>query len=188
MTTMNRTETPRGIDLDAPSRRLLDASLVLGPLAYLALDCAYAARGWWDGPTGAAHTVIAALYGITALKLVSINRGRLQAALLAVAVLGIVGNAGVGQDTVHVALGGNDLFDASGPATVFKMMGFFFPLTFLITAVGLRRRTPVWWAPLLAVGAVLFPLAHVNNISWLAITDAVIMLLALGSLTRVLTD
>jgi hypothetical protein len=188
MTTLTHADTGQGVELGSPVRRLLDASLVLAPLAYLALDCSYAARGWWDGPTGAAHTVIAALYGIAALKLVSINRGRLQAVLLVVALLGVVGNAGVGDDTVHVALGGNDLFLESGPATVFKMMGFFFPLTFLISAAGLRRRTPLWWAPLLAVGAVLFPIAHVNNISWLAILDAVVMLLALGSLTRVLRD
>jgi hypothetical protein len=132
--------------------------------------------------------LVAAVYGVTALKLATITRGRLQAALILVAVLGIVGNAGVGQDTVHVALGGNDLFDEGGPATVFKMMGFFFPLTFLVAAAGLRRRTPAWWAPLLALGAVLFPVAHVNNISWLAIVDGVVMLLALGSLMRVLRD
>jgi hypothetical protein len=187
MTTPTRS-APADLALDSPARRLLDAALVLGPLAYLALDCSYAARGWWDGPTGAAHTVIAALYGITALKLVSVNRGRLQAVLLVVAVLGIVGNAGVGQDTVHVALGGNDLFDENGPATVFKAMGFFFPLTFVLAAAGLRRRTPAWWAPLLALGGVLFPVAHVNNISWLAIADGLVMLLALGSLMRVLRD
>jgi len=188
MTTVISPHAAEQPGLDLPTRRLLDASLLLGPLAYLALDCAYSARGWWDGPTGAAHTLVAALYGVTALKLVSINRGRLQSVLLVVAVLGIVGNAGVGTDTVHVALGGNDLFQESGPANVFKMMGFFFPLTLLVAAIGLRRRTPSWWAPLLAVGAVLFPVAHVNNISWLAITDPVIVLLALGSLTRVLRD
>jgi hypothetical protein len=188
MSTLTRPDTADAVAPDAPVRRLLDAALVLGPLAYLALDCSYAARGWWDGPTGAAHTLVAALYGLTALKLVSVTRGRLQAVLLVVALLGVVGNAGVGEDTVHVALGGNDLFLESGPATVFKMTGFFFPLTFLVAAAGLRRRTPGWWAPLLAIGAVLFPVAHVNNISWLAIADAVVMLLALGSLTRVLRE
>jgi hypothetical protein len=166
---------------DQPTRRLLDASLLLAPLAYLAIDCSYAVRGWDDGPTAALHILAAALYGLAALGLVALIRGRAQALLLVVAVLGLVGNAGVGQNTLHVALGGNDLFDEGGPANVFKTMGFFFPLTFLLAAWFLRRRSPWWWSPLLAVGAILFPIAHVANISWLAILDALVMLAALGT-------
>lgn len=89
-----------------PTARLLDTSLLLGPLAYLAADCSYAARGWNDGPTAAMHIVAAAIYGLTAVKLVSLTRGRTQALLLVVALLGIVGNAGVGENTLHIALGG----------------------------------------------------------------------------------
>jgi hypothetical protein len=175
---------PAALDAtNTPAGRLLDAALLLGPLGYLALDCSYAARGWSDGPTAALHIVAAALYGLTAVKLVSLTRGWTQAVLLVVAVLGLVGNAGVGENTLHVALGGNDLFDAQGPANVFKTMGFFFPLTFLLAALALRSRTPRWWPPLLALGAVLFPVAHVANISWLAIVDALVMLIALGTCT-----
>ncbi|MBV9822491.1 MAG: hypothetical protein JO144_09645 [Actinobacteria bacterium] len=174
--------------LSAPTERLLDAALLLGPLGYLALDCGYAVRGWDDGPTAALHILAAALYGLTALRLVGLTRGRAQVVLLVVAVLGLVGNAGVGENTLHVALGGNDLFDESGPANLFKAMGFFFPLTFLLAALLLRHRTPRWWPPLLALGAVLFPVAHVANISWLAILDAVLMLVALGSCRQVLRD
>jgi hypothetical protein len=176
------TADPRAVD------RLLDASLLLAPLAYLVVDSCYAVRGWDDGTTAALHIVAAGLYGLAALKLVSLTSGRTQAALLVVAVLGIIGNAGVGENTLHIATGGNDLFDEHGPANLFKSLGFFFPLTFLITAVALRGRTPAWWSPLLALGAVLFPVAHVANIGWLAITDAVVMLLALGACTRVVDD
>ena len=182
-----RAGTPVTPDMTGPTRRLLDGCLLLAPLAYLALDCSYAVRGWNDGPTAALHVVAAALYGLAALALVSRVRGRAQALLLVVAVLGMIGNAGVGENTLHVALGGNDLFDAHGPADLFKTMGFFFPLTWLLTAMSLRDRTPSWWPPLLAVGAVLFPIAHVGNVSWLAIVDALVMLTALGtypSLTR----
>lgn len=167
-------------EVAGPAERLLDASLLLGPLAYLVVDCSYAVRGWSDGPTAAMHIVAAAIYGLTAVKLVSLTRGRTQALLLLVALPGIVGNAGVGENTLHIALGGNDLFDASGPANVFKTMGFFFPLTFLIAAFALRHRAPRWWPPLLALGGVLFPIAHVANISWLAVVDALVMLVALG--------
>lgn len=170
--------------LDAPLRRTLSLSLVLAPLCYLVLDSAYAARGWWDAPIGAAH-VLAAIYGVAALALVLMVRGRGQVVLLVVAMLGVVGNAGVGDNALHVGLGGNDLFQESGPANLFKTIGFFFPLTFLVAAALLARRTPTWWWLLLGSGAVLFPVAHVVNISWLAIVDGVIMLAALGSLERV---
>lgn len=168
-----------------PVRRLLDVSLVLAPLAYLVVDSSYAVRGWDDGATAALHIVAAGLYGLAALKLVSLVRGRSQAVLLAIAVFGAIGNAAVGENTLHIATGGNDLFDEGGPANLFKTMGFFFPLTFLVAALALRRRTPAWWAPLLALGAMLFPVAHVLNISWLAILDAGIMLIALGTCATV---
>jgi len=163
-----------------PVSALLNASLIFGPLAYLFLDSTYAARGWWDAQTGALHIVVAAVYGVTAVRLVTLTRGRLQAVLLVVAMLGVVGNAGVGDDALHVGLGGNDLFLEDGPANVFKAMGFFFPLTLLLAAAGTWRRVPVWNSVLLALGAVLFPVAHVANISWLAITDGVVLVLALG--------
>jgi hypothetical protein len=163
-----------------PVSTLLNASLIFGPLAYLFLDSTYAARGWWDAQTGALHIVVAAVYGVTAIRLVTLTRGRLQAVLLVVVMLGVVGNAGVGDDALHVGLGGNDLFLENGPANVFKAMGFFFPLTLLLAAAGTWRRVPVWNSVLLAVGAVLFPVAHVANISWLAIADGVVLVLALG--------
>lgn len=188
MTVSTSTAPPALTRPEDPVRRLLDGALLAAPLAYLALDCSYATRGWDDGTTAALHIVAAAIYGLAALKLVSLTRGRTQAILLVAAVLGVVGNAGVGENTLHIALGGNDLFDASGPANVFKTMGFFFPLTFLIAAVALRHRAPIWWAPLLALGAVLFPIAHVGNISWLAVIDAVIMLAALGTCTAVVRE
>ena len=139
MTDLAHDTAPAAIEVAAPTQRLLAASLLLAPIAYLAVDCCYVVRGWDDGPTAAMHVLAAALYGLAAIKLVSLTRGRTQAVLMAVAVLGIVGNAGVGDNTLHIALGGNDLFDEQGPANVFKTMGFFFPLTFVIAAVALQR-------------------------------------------------
>ena len=166
----------------SPTTKLLNAALIFGPLAYLFLDCTYATRGWWDAQTGALHIVVAAVYGITAIRLVTLAEGRLQAVLLVVAMLGVVGNAGVGDDTLHVGLGGNDLFQEDGPANLFKAMGFFFPLTLLLTVAAIRKRVPAWVSVLLAVGALAFPVAHVQNIAWLAILDGVILVLALGYL------
>lgn len=186
MSVTTSSTTPVAPSLDPATERLLAASLLAAPLAYLALDCSYAVRGWDDGTTAALHVLAAGLHGIAGLALVRLSRGPLQAVLLAVAVLGTIGNAGVGQNTLHVALGGNDLFDEHGPAILFKAMVFFFPLTFLLAAVALRRLMPTWWPALLALGAVLFPVGHVANISWHAILDAVVMLIALGMCAAVL--
>jgi hypothetical protein len=186
MTLANPT-APAATEPGQPVQRLLDASLFLAPLAYLVVDSSYAVRGWDDGTTAALHIVAAGLYGLAAVKLVSLTSGRTQAVLLVIAVLGIIGNAGVGENTLHIATGGNDLFDENGPANLFKSMGFFFPLTFLVAAGALRRRTPAWWPPLLALGAIVFPAAHVSNISWLAILDAGIMLIALGTCSAVVS-
>ena len=166
----------------SPLARLLDASLLLGPLAYLFLDTTYVVRGWWDADAGALHVVVAALYGLTALRIVTLAGGRLQAVLAVVAVLGVVGNAGVGHNTLSVGLGGIDLFMEDGPANVFKSMGFFFPLTLLLGAVALRGRVPAWTWLTLAVAAVAFPVAHVQNIDWLALADAVAVVVVLGVL------
>lgn len=171
-----------------PTSALLDLSLIFGPLCYLFLDTTYAVRGWWDAPTGALHVVVAGIYALTALRLVAIARGRLQAVLLVVAVFGVVGNAGVGFDTIQVGLGGLDLYQENGAANVLKVLGFFFPLTLLLGAVALRGRVPTWQPLLLGIGALVFPVAHVADIAWLAILDAVLVVLALGYLFAVRDD
>ena len=76
-----------------PTGTLLNLSLIAGPLCYLFLDTTYAVRGWWDAPTGALHVVVAGVYALTAVRLVTLARGRLQAALLVVAMFGVIGNA-----------------------------------------------------------------------------------------------
>src|SRR4051794_35374138 len=79
----NLTRTPARTTLDtSPMERVLDASLLLAPLAYLAVDSSYAVRGWDDGPTAAMHILAAAVYGIAAVKLVSMTAGRTEAVLL----------------------------------------------------------------------------------------------------------
>src|SRR6478735_5591536 len=171
-----------------PTGTLLNLSLIAGPLCYLFLDTTYAVRGWWDAPTGALHLVVAGVYALTAVRLVMMAQGRFQAAMLVVAMFGVVGNAGVGYDTIQVGLGGSDLFQQGGPANLLKVLGLFFPLTLLLAAVALRSQVPPWQPALLGIGALLFPVAHVANISWLAILDAVLIFFALGYLFSVRED
>lgn len=166
-----------------PATRVLQLSLLAGPLFFLFVDSMYAARGWWDGWSANLHAIGAVIYGGTALALVLLTRGRWQAVLAVVALLGVAGNAGVADNTLHISLGAADLFDSTASTTqLIKLGGFFFPLTFLIAAFTIRAAVPLWNRILLAVGAVIFPVAHVGNIKPLAIVDAVIMVVALGAI------
>lgn len=169
--------------IGTPATTLLRFSLLAGPLFYLFVDSLYSARGWTDGWTANLHAIGAVIYGGTALALVLLTRGRWQAVLAVVALLGAAGNAGVADNTLHVSLGAKDLFDSTAStAQLVKFGGFFFPMTFLIAAVAIRVAVPVWSRVLLALGAVIFPMAHVGNISVLAIVDAVVMVVALGGI------
>ena len=135
----------------------------------------------WDAQTGALHIVAAALYGVTALRLVTLAEGRLQAVLLVVAMLGVVGNAGVGTTRCTSGSAATTSSWKDGPPTSSRRWGS-------------SSRSPCCWPPwpfgsgcrvvsaLLAVGALMFPVAHVLNLSWLAILDGVVLVFALGYL------
>ena len=165
------------------TRSLLSLSLLAAPLFYLLVDIMYASRGWNDGFAANLHIVGAIFYGAAALALVALSLGRWQTALLIVAVIGMIGNADVGVDTLHMSLGAQSLFDSDAGTTVlFKIHPFFFPLTFAIAAFIVRGNVPTWNRVLLLVGALLFPIAHISETDWLAITDAIIMVAALGGI------
>jgi hypothetical protein len=172
-------------DGTSPTDRLLTASLVAGPLVYLAADTTYAARGWEADGTGAVLQVLGSmLYGFALLAVA----GRLPRAsvLRAVAVftliVGVAGNVAYGFDAIHVSLGDVSLVDRSGAADLIKPLGLFFPLALLVAAIALARlglRTP---AALVALGAVVFPVAHIGNLAWLAVAGNVVLVLGFAGL------
>jgi uncharacterized membrane protein YhaH (DUF805 family) len=106
---------------------------------------------------------------------VSRAEGLFAAALLVVGALGVAGNVGYGFDTIHVSLGGTALVDAPGAANLIKPLGLCFPLTLLMCAVALRRLAPVRVSAAIAVGALIFPVAHIADIKWLAVLDNVVL-------------
>jgi hypothetical protein len=161
------------------TERVLTWPLAIAPFVFLLADCMYAARGWDDGDAGAVHVVGAILYGFVALRLVTWSTGRLQAVALVAAVIGTAGNVAYGFNTIHVALGAVDLVDATGPAVIIKPLGLFFPLSLLISAVILHRCAKRLNAGLMAVAAVLWPVAHIANIAPLAIFVNVLLVCAL---------
>jgi len=173
------------VDGTSPTDRLLTASLVAGPLVYLAADTTYAARGWQADGAGAVLQVLGSmLYGLALLAVA----GRLPRAsvLRAVAVftliVGVAGNVAYGFDAIHVSLGDVSLVDRSGAANLIKPLGLFFPLALLVAAIALARlglRTP---AAMVALGAVVFPVAHIGNLAWLAVAGNVVLVLGFAGL------
>jgi hypothetical protein len=163
-----------------PLGRVLTASLVVAPVVYLIADVLYATRGW-DDPTAAVLHVLGAVgYTLVLVRLVNLGNGVLAAVLLLVGAFGAAGNVAYGFNTIHVSLGDTDLVDATGAAVLIKPLGLCFPLTLLLGAAVLRRTTPAWTAVLLALCALVWPLAHIANIGWLAVLVNAALVAAFG--------
>ena len=172
-----------------PIDRLLTASLIAGPVLYLLADILYAARGWDDSTAAVVHVLGAVGYAFVLLRLVTWTDGTSAAALLTAGVLGVAGNVAYGFNTIHVSLGDTDLVDATGAATLIKPLGLCFPLTLLLAAYALRRTQPVWIVAGLVVTGVVWPIAHIADLAWLAVLVnmalvAVFGVLAAGSRDR----
>jgi hypothetical protein len=167
-----------------PTDRLLTASLLVGPLLYLAADVTYAARGWDDPTAGTLHVLGAIGYGFVVLR---VARWLPPASVLAATVLltgliGLAGNVAYGFDTIHVSLGDVALVDRSGAATLIKPLGLFFPLSFALVALGLARLGRRWQAGLVLAAMIAWPVAHIGNIGALAVPVNVALVVAFGSL------
>lgn len=181
-----RSGADRVVMTSSPVDRVLTASLIVGPVVYLIADVLYATRGWDDPTAGVVHVLGTAGYALVLVRLLPLDgrvrsRGWPAVALLLVGVLGVVGNAGYGFNTIHVSLGDTDLVDASGAAAVIKPLGLCFPLTLLLAAVVLRRVQPLWNVALLAVCAVVWPVAHIANVAWLAVAVNVVLVATFGT-------
>ena len=185
MSTLTRTPASTGHVPRTPTDLILRGSLVLAPPVSLLADSLYAARGWGDADAGGVHVIGALLYGFVLLRLLSWACGRLAAALLIAAVLGTAGNVAYGFNTIHVSLGGVDLVDTSGPGSIIKPLGLCFPVGLLLGGIVLGRIGRVPSAALLITAAVTWPVAHIGNIAWLAITVNALLVLALVPLVRV---
>ena len=172
-------------DDPTPPDRLLTAALVAGPLVYLAGDSIFAVRGWQaDGAGGVVEVLGSVLYGLTLLAVADRlpRSSRLRAALVLALVVGVAGNVAYGFDAIHVSLGDISLVDRSGAANLIKPLGLFFPVSLLVAAGALARLGHRLPAALVALGAVVFPVAHIGNVPWLAVAGDVLLVLGLAGL------
>lgn len=169
-----------------PTARLLAASLVVGPLLYLAADTTYAVRGWSDPAAGVLHVLGAIGYGLVVLRVTGLlpASSRLAAWIVLTGVVGLAGNVAYGFDTIHASLGDVPLVDQPGAANLIKPLGLFFPLSFALVAVALARLGHRWQAVLVVVAIAVWPVAHIGNVAAAAVPANVALVVALGSLVR----
>ncbi|GAA4538840.1 hypothetical protein [Pseudonocardia xishanensis] len=165
--------------------RLLTLSLACSLGLTLVSSVLYALLGWDSPPAALLHIVGGALGGILVVRVVT-WLDRLAPAVLVVGMLGAAGVVGYGFNTITVGLGGLDLIDASGPATILKVLGLFWPLTLLLAGIGLWNRVPRWCAAGIVVGALAFPVSRIANIGWLAVLVDLVLLGCLVAVPSVL--
>lgn len=167
-------------------------SLFLASALTLVSSVLYATRGWDDGAAALVHILGGALGSLVVVRVVTyLDRAPLLAAIaLAVGMLGSAGVVGYGFNTIGVGLGGVDLIDATGAATIIKPLGLAWPLALLLLGVGLllAHRVPLVCSLGIAVAAVLFPVSRIGNIAWLAVAVDAILLVGLVAIPFVLRD
>jgi hypothetical protein len=163
---------------------LLTASLLVAPVAYLATDTLFAARGWEDATGGVLQVLASVAYGFVFLRVAAwlSPAARLRAALVVVGTIGMAGAVAYGFDTIHLSLGDTELVDRSGAANLIKPLGLFFPLALALVAAGLVRLGARWQGGLVLVAALAWPVGHIGNVAPLCVAVNVLLLLGLGSL------
>jgi hypothetical protein len=179
------TTTPTTYEQAAtPTARLLQGSLLVAPLIYLAADATYAAKGWDDATAGVLHVLGATAYGFVILAVASAlpRASRLAALLLLAGLVGMAGNVAYGFDTIHMSFGDVQLVDRGGAANLIKPLGLFFPLSLLLVGEALRRLGHRWQAAAVLVAGLAWPVGHIANVAEVAVAVNIALLVALGSL------
>lgn len=165
-------------------QRLLTASLLVAPVAYLAADTTYAAAGWEDATAGVLAVLASIAYGLVFLRVAGwlAPAARLRAALVVVGLVGVAGAVAYGFDTIHVSLGDTELVDQPGAANLIKPLGLFFPLALALVGAALLRLGSRWQGALVVLAAVAWPVGHIGDVAPLCVAVNVALVLALGTL------
>jgi hypothetical protein len=152
---------------DTPTDRLLTASLVVAPVLYLAADATYAVQGWDSASGGTLHVLGAIAYGFVVLRVAGWLPAwsRLASAIVLTGLIGLAGNVAYGFEAIHTSYGDVELVDRSGAAALIKVLGLFFPLSFLLIARSLDSLRHRANAVLVLVAMLVWPVAHIGNIA-----------------------
>lgn len=164
-------------------QRLLDASLLVAPLAYLAADTTYAVRGWDDGAAGVLAVLASTAYAFVALRVATwLEPGSvMRVAVVAAGIVGAAGAVAYGFDSIHASLGDAALVDQPGAASLIKPLGLFFPLALLLMGATLLRLGQRSQAALVLAAGLAWPVAHIGDLPPLAVACNVALVVGLGS-------
>jgi hypothetical protein len=178
--------TPPATDPRTPSQRLLSGSLLVAPVTYLAADTTYAASGWDSPAAGVVHVIAAIAYGFVVVAVAAWlpPTSRLAAVILLTGLIGLAGNVAYGFEAIHESFGDIPLVDQPGAGNLIKPLGLFFPLSFALVAVAIRRLGHRWQGSLVLVAMIAWPIAHIADIAALAVAVNVVLVVAFGSLAR----
>lgn len=167
-----------------PTDRFLTAALLFAPLLYLAADATYAATTWDNATAGVLHVLGATAYGFVVWRIATWlpRESILGLSIIITGVIGLAGNVAYGFDTIHTSLGDTALVDQPGAANLIKPYGLLFPLSLALMAWGLARLGNRWQAGMVLVAALAWPVAHIGNIAWLAVTVNIVLVVGFGSL------
>ena len=181
---MTTTSAPESTTTTTATERLLTGSLLVAPVIYLAADTTYAANGWDSSTAGVIHVIGAIAYGFVVLRVAAWLRStsRLAAAILLTGLIGLAGNVAYGFEAIHMSFGDTALVHQPGAGNLIKPLGLFFPLSFPLLAVVLKRLGHRWQAALLLVAMIGWPIAHIGDIAVLAVVVNIVLVVALGSL------
>jgi hypothetical protein len=182
--TTNSTLIGPKIGSHEPTQRLLTGALLVAPLIYLAADSTYAARGWDDATAGVIQVLGAIAYGFVLLRVTTwlSPNSKLAAAILLAGLIGLAGNVAYGFEAIHMSLGDTQLVHQPGAANLIKPLGLFFPLSFALVALALAKLGHRWQATLVLVAMIAWPIAHIGNISAVAVPVNIALVVAFGSL------
>jgi hypothetical protein len=139
-----------------------------------------------DGTAGLLQVVAMAMFIAAVLALVARiaeAAPRAAALLLLIGCLGCTGGIGYGFNLIAISHG-YDLDLETGAAVILKITGLCFPLTFLGLGLALlkTRTAPAAAAAAVALGAVLFPVSRIGDISALSVVVDVLFLIGLTAI------
>lgn len=109
---------------------------------------------------------------------------KLAAAILVAGLIGMAGNIAYGFEAIHMSLGDTPLVDQAGAANLIKPLGLFFPISYALIALALARLGHRRQAVIVLVAMIGWPIAHIGNITALALAVDSALVVAFGSLVR----
>ena len=159
------------------------ASLVVAPLLYLAADSTYAVRGWDDPTAGLLHVLGAIGYGFVVLCVAHRlpTRSGCGPSSCSPPSWGWRATPPTLRGDPHVVRR-RPVRPPGRGGQPHQAAAALLPLSLLLVAAALHRLGTRWQAVGVLVATVLWPVAHIGNLPWLAVPANLLLVLAIGSL------